>query len=163
MDSLLEKLMRQIDTLALNIVMLDSGDIPGLGEILKSIELIEDLTNESKEEMFSYILEAMKGYVEKLILEEKSDLAPLTAGISQLQEICRNLINFRTLYVPNHPSSHPLPTHPSMIPKFSAIWKCTHDTVLIPQKKHQYECEMASIAVYVPICCRNSKCDNCNL
>jgi two-component system chemotaxis sensor kinase CheA len=95
MDNLSEKLTQQVDALALNTVMLDSEDIPGLGEILKSLESIEDLAGGLEEPHLASILKAMKGYVEKLILGERSDLTPFTAGISQLQKICRNLMEGR--------------------------------------------------------------------
>ncbi|HUU41165.1 MAG TPA: chemotaxis protein CheA [Desulfatiglandales bacterium] len=93
MDKLIEKLNQQIDALALTTVMLDSEDIPGLGEILKSIESTEDMAGELKDELLISILKAMKGYVEELILGEKSDLEPFAAGVSRLQEMCRNLRN----------------------------------------------------------------------
>jgi hypothetical protein len=91
MNTALKKLIAQIDSLALNTVMLDPGDIPGLGNVLKSLESIEDLLKKVKEESLTSIIGAMKGYIEKVILGEKSDLAPFEAGISQLQEICRHL------------------------------------------------------------------------
>jgi len=93
MRNLLEKLIQQVDSLALNTVMLDPEDIPGLGEALKSLESMKVLIRDVKEESLISIIRAMKGYIEKLILREKSDLSPFESGISQLQEICRDLIN----------------------------------------------------------------------
>ncbi|MBW1856829.1 MAG: chemotaxis protein CheA [Deltaproteobacteria bacterium] len=89
----LKELTQLIDSLALNTVMLDPEDIPGLGEVLKSLEFMEALIRDIKEESLISIIGAMKGYVEKLILREKSDLSPFESGISQLQKICRDLIN----------------------------------------------------------------------
>jgi len=93
MKNSLEKLIQQIDSLALDTVMLDPEDVPGLGEALKSLESIEVLIRDVKEESLISIIGAMKGYIEKLILREKSDLSPFESGISQLQEIYRDLIN----------------------------------------------------------------------
>lgn len=93
MNNSLEKLIQQIDSLALDTIMLDPEDIPGLGEVLKSLESMEDLVEEVKKEPLITLIRAMKGYIEKVILREKSDLAPFETGISQLQEICRNIIN----------------------------------------------------------------------
>ena len=88
-----KKLIQHLDSLALDTVMLDPEDIPGLGEILKSLDSIEDLLREVKVKSLTSIIGAMKGYIEKVILGEKSDLSPFEAGISQLQEICRDVIN----------------------------------------------------------------------
>jgi len=93
MRNLLEKLIQQVDSLALDTVMLDPEDVPGLGEALKFLESMEVLIRNVKEESLISIIGAMKGYIEKLILREKSDLSPFESGISQLQEICRDLIN----------------------------------------------------------------------
>ena len=93
MNNSLQKLTQLIDSLALDTVMLDPEDIPGLGEALKSLESMEVLIRDVKEESLISIIGAMKGYIEKLILREKSDLSPFESGISQLQEICRDLIN----------------------------------------------------------------------
>ena len=89
----LKELTQLIDSLALDTVMLDPEDVTGLGEALKSLESIEIFTRDLKDKSLISIIRAMKGYIEKLILREKSDLSPFEAGISQLQEICRDLIN----------------------------------------------------------------------
>jgi len=96
MNNLLEKLVSQIDSLALDTVMLNPENIPGLGKVLKSLEPMEALIRDIKEQSLISIIGAMKGYIEKLILREKSDLSPFESGISQLQEICRYLINGKT-------------------------------------------------------------------
>ena len=93
MKKSIEKLNSQINTLALDTVMQDPEDIPGLGEVLKTMESIEDLVKKINEESLSSVISAMKGYIEKLILREQSDIAPFEAGITQLQEICRDLVN----------------------------------------------------------------------
>ncbi|MDY7035339.1 MAG: chemotaxis protein CheA [Thermodesulfobacteriota bacterium] len=89
----LKKLARQIDSLALETVMLDPGDVPGLGATLKSLGSLEDLSGDIKEKSVQSIIGAMKGYLEEVILGEKADLSPFESGIVQIQEICRNLIN----------------------------------------------------------------------
>jgi len=45
----LNNLIQQIDALALKAVMLDAGDIPGFGETLKAVELIEGLSRNFNE------------------------------------------------------------------------------------------------------------------
>jgi len=93
MEKALKKLNQQIEALALETVMLDTGDIPGLGDALKSLESIEGLAQDVKEEVLAQVVTAMKEYIEMVILGERSELAPFEDGISQLQEICRDLVS----------------------------------------------------------------------
>lgn len=65
MNNSLEKLIQQIDSLALDTIMLDPEDIPGLGEVLKSLESMEDLVEEVKKEPLITLIRAMKGYIER--------------------------------------------------------------------------------------------------
>ncbi len=91
MSKKLEEIAGRIDTLALEIVMIDSGDIKGLGKILNSMDTLEDLSAKIKEEALISLIKAMKEYLEKITLGQESDLSPFEKGISQLQEICREL------------------------------------------------------------------------
>jgi len=61
MDDVLEKLIKQIESLSLDIVMLDAQDIPGLGNALTHIESMEALSKELKEESITSLIKAMKG------------------------------------------------------------------------------------------------------
>lgn len=92
MDNTLKKLLEQIDSLALRSVMLEPGDIPGLGEALKNLEAMEQLSVEAQDHRLISVVGAMKEYLEKVILGEKLDLSPFEKGISQLQEITRNIL-----------------------------------------------------------------------
>ena len=93
MDNVLEKLNKQIESLALDIVMLDSQDIPGLGNALKYMESMEALSEELKDESIASLVKGMEGYIEKIILGEKTDLSPVEKGVTEIQEICRDIIN----------------------------------------------------------------------
>jgi len=75
--------------------MLDAQDIPGLGNALTYIESMEALSKELKEESITSLIKAMKGYVEKVILGEKTELSPVEKSLTKLQEICRDIINGR--------------------------------------------------------------------
>ena len=91
MKKRLAKLIQEIDDMALAIVMLDSEDVAGLGDLLRSLEPIEDLAGKLSQEPLKAVVHAMKGYTEELIMGEKTDIPPLEAGVSKLQEICRTL------------------------------------------------------------------------
>ncbi|MCD4715558.1 MAG: chemotaxis protein CheA [Desulfobacterales bacterium] len=93
MKELLENVTQLIDSLALETVMLDPGDIPGLGAALKSLESIDDLAKKLNEQPLISLTLGMRGYLEKVILCEASDLSPLEAGVSELQTLCRDLVS----------------------------------------------------------------------
>lgn len=93
MKELLENVTQLIDSLALETVMLDPGDIPGLGAALKSLESIDDLVKKLNEQPLISLTLGMRGYLEKVILCEASDLSPLEAGVSELQTLCRDLVS----------------------------------------------------------------------
>ena len=91
MKKSLKKITRLIDSLALDTVMLDPEDIPGLGKTLKSLESIKDLAGKLDQKFLIPVISGMKGYLEKVILAEVSDLSPFEAGVSELQKLCRDL------------------------------------------------------------------------
>ncbi len=88
----LKKINEQIERLSLDAVMLDPGDIPQLGETVKKLETIEQLTKNGKNGPLGSLTRAMKQYIEDVIMGEASDLEPFGNGVSRLQEVCRNLI-----------------------------------------------------------------------
>ncbi len=93
MEISLKKITEFIDSLALDTVMLDPGDIPGLGAALKSLESVADLAGEIGEKSLISVTVGMKGYLERVVLRETSDLSPFEAGVSELQKMCRDLCN----------------------------------------------------------------------
>lgn len=92
MKSNLEKVTGHLEALALETVILDSGDIPALGNVLKSTEKIESVVGKkSKDHVIRPVVAAMKDYVEQAIMGEVDDLTPFEKAVSRLQEICRRL------------------------------------------------------------------------
>jgi two-component system chemotaxis sensor kinase CheA len=91
MKESLKKITSLVDSLALDTVMLDPEDIPGLGKTLKSLESIKDLAGKFDQKFLIPVISGMKGYLEKVILDEVSDLSPFEAGVSELQKLCRDL------------------------------------------------------------------------
>ena len=83
-------LSEQVDALALKTVILDGKDIPGLGEVLRTLEKIEKGGAPAGED-FALLLKAMKGFVEEVIMGEEKDLTPFEAAVAALQDLCRDL------------------------------------------------------------------------
>jgi two-component system chemotaxis sensor kinase CheA len=95
MDTAMKKINELVESLAIDTVMLDPEDTRDLGEVLKALESIEHRAEKIQEGSLRSLIRAMKAYIEKVILGEKSDLSPFEAAITQLQEICREAVNQR--------------------------------------------------------------------
>lgn len=87
----LEKINEHLDAMALETVTLEEGDIPAMGQIMNAICSLEEVCDGNADPRFTKMLQAVKGYLEKLILGEESDLASLGEGISCLQSIHRSI------------------------------------------------------------------------
>lgn len=91
MPDKMEKINGHLETLALKVVTLEEGDIPGMGQILNTICSLETDCEGMDESVFLLVVQAVKGYLERLILSEAEDTTPLEEGISCLQSIYRSL------------------------------------------------------------------------
>lgn len=87
----MEKINGHLETLALRVVTLEEGDVPGMGQILNTICSLETDCEEMDGSVFLPVVQAVKGYLERLILGEAEDTTPLEEGISCLQSIYRSL------------------------------------------------------------------------
>lgn len=91
MKSSLKKIDQEIERLSLDAVMLDPGDIPGLGRTITRLETIGALSEKGgRTPVLFAVSEALKRYIESVVMGEQSDLTPFEKGVSKLQEICRN-------------------------------------------------------------------------
>ena len=76
-----------IETIALDLMTLDSEDIPTLGTILKRIIELKALSESSDHDCFLKLLLGLEGYIEKIILRETKDVRPFEMGIEALQKM----------------------------------------------------------------------------
>ena len=91
MPDKIEKINGHLETLALRVVTLEEGDIPGMGQILNTICSLETDCEGMDESVFLSVVQAVKGYLERLILGEAGGTTPLEEGIICLQSIYRSL------------------------------------------------------------------------
>jgi two-component system, chemotaxis family, sensor kinase CheA len=89
----LKKISEHIERLSLDAVILDPGNIPQLGQTVTLLESIESLSANAKTGPLDSLTQAMKTYIEDVIMGETTDMEPFEKGVTRLQEICRNLIN----------------------------------------------------------------------
>jgi two-component system chemotaxis sensor kinase CheA len=86
-----QKINQLLNELALNTVMLDPGDIPGLGNVLTSLEDIQKLISKLSSPDLAEIVQTLKEHIESVIMGDSADLTPLEKGISEMQDLCRKL------------------------------------------------------------------------
>jgi two-component system, chemotaxis family, sensor kinase CheA len=89
----IDRIKQNLEAAALEVVTLEVNDIPALGNILNSLSGMETDFPATDHPVFSELLQAAKGYIEKLILGETADLSPLEEGIDSLQTIYRHVTN----------------------------------------------------------------------
>ncbi|MFH0726402.1 MAG: chemotaxis protein CheA [Pseudomonadota bacterium] len=85
----MEKIKSDIEKLALRIVTLEAGDIPAMGAILNLLTALIEEVKPLDHPKFLSVAQGLKDYMESLILDQESDVAPLEEGITTLQEILR--------------------------------------------------------------------------
>jgi two-component system chemotaxis sensor kinase CheA len=93
MAELIEKMGKDLENMALEVVTLETGDIPAMGKIMNFLCVLEEDSREIEQPQFQGVSQALKGYLERLILAEADDLTPLEEGIDCLQAIYRSLAN----------------------------------------------------------------------
>jgi len=93
MTEWLERLEKGVEGIALEIVTLDKGDIPALGNIMNSLCRLEENGQESGQGTLQELIKALKCYLERLVLAEADDLNPLEEAIGMLQSMVRTFRN----------------------------------------------------------------------
>ncbi|MDD5206884.1 MAG: hypothetical protein PHS17_15780, partial [Desulfobacterales bacterium] len=93
MTEWLERLEKGVEGIALEIVTLDKGDIPALGNIMNSLCRLEENGQESGQSTLQELTKALKCYLERLVLAEADDLNPLEEAIGMLQSMVRTFRN----------------------------------------------------------------------
>jgi len=89
----IDKTTENLEAIALEVVTLDVRDIPALGNIMNCLCEIENDSPAFDQPAFSELVQAIKGYIEKLIISETSDVSPLEMGVDSLQTIYRQVSN----------------------------------------------------------------------
>lgn len=82
-----------IESLSLQICMLEEGDIPAMGEILNSLSALKDSAADHNSAAFSDVISGLHGYLSKMVLDEETDTKPLEDGATTLQTIWRDITN----------------------------------------------------------------------
>lgn len=96
MPERLEEIGEGLESMALEVVSLDPGDIPAMGRAMNVLETLEAASGELGDAGFLDLVRAVKRYLERLILAEETELDPLERGIGALQAYHRALANGET-------------------------------------------------------------------
>ncbi len=89
----MEKIDDKLQAISLDVVTLEDGDIPSMGIIINSLTELEDLFNKVKQPKCLDLIRALKGYVERMVMEEADGSGPLEEGVDRLQKMVRSLKN----------------------------------------------------------------------
>ncbi len=87
----MEQVKAEIEQLALRVVTLDPGDIPAMGEVLNILSSLKQHAESINNLALIELVNGLKEYTEKLILDQESDIAPVEDAITLMQEICRTV------------------------------------------------------------------------
>ncbi|MCK4485141.1 MAG: chemotaxis protein CheA [Desulfobacterales bacterium] len=94
MDDYLNTVKELLDKLALEVVMLEPEDVPGLGVVLNRLDEIIGVFKEAGKESFADFGKAVKSIAEKLLLGDLSEpevgIKQIGDGVSLFQEISRD-------------------------------------------------------------------------
>lgn len=90
------KTEQHLETIALEVVTLSAGDIPALGSITNHLCAIETAATPDDPPDYFHLIKAIKGYLERMILGETEDAAPLEEGVTVLQTVYRCIQNKET-------------------------------------------------------------------
>ena len=93
MPDLKEKINKDLEAIALGVVTFEAGDIPAMGDLMNCFCNLEENSGGLGELGFTSLTQALKGYLERLILAEIDDLGPLEEGIDSLQSLYRSIMN----------------------------------------------------------------------
>lgn len=93
MPSLIATFNKIIEKIALHVVTLEPGDIPALGKLLKDIKKLEERAHKLNHPIFTDLTYSLRTHLERLVLEDSSDLHILEEGIVQLQSVYHTIRN----------------------------------------------------------------------
>jgi len=93
MSELMEKIDNHLQAISLEVVTLEDQDIAAMGKILIDFEELEEAVKSVDNPVFSDLIKALMGYLERIIMFEAEDMTPLEEGIERLQKLFRSLKN----------------------------------------------------------------------
>lgn len=85
----LSKTEKHIESMALEAVTLEVGDVQALGRIMNTLETVEKDSPLGEQPEYKAFLSATKSYLERLVLAEEKDVSPLEEAIGILQKLFR--------------------------------------------------------------------------
>ena len=93
MSELMEKIDNHLQAISLEVVTLEDQDIAAMGKILTYFGELEEAFKSIDNPVFSDLIKALMGYLERIIMAEAEDMTPLEEGIERLQKLFRSLKN----------------------------------------------------------------------
>lgn len=82
-------MLQQLEEIALTTTMLECDDIPAMGNLMNLLTALKENAADATEAPFCHVIEGIIIYLEKLILSESEDVAPIEEGVTILQSMYR--------------------------------------------------------------------------
>ncbi|MBA4367186.1 MAG: chemotaxis protein CheA, partial [Desulfobacterium sp.] len=86
---------KMIESLSLQVCMLEAGDIPGMGKVYETISGLEKSMLDCPCAAFTDIIQGVKQYLDRLVLNDVTDSKPLEDCVVGLQAIWRDISSGR--------------------------------------------------------------------
>ncbi len=91
MDDLINRMSDRLDNIAMQAVMLDPEDIPAMGVLLNELSAFSKDVKGLQNLTATKTCQGLKDYLERVVLGEETEMGPLEAGVTLLQEMIRSL------------------------------------------------------------------------
>lgn len=89
MGNILDQINEHLEKVALRVVTLDAHDIPALGQLLNYLSDLEACVRQIDNPEFLQLIDGLKSYLEKIILNEAENLDLVEESITLLQDMNR--------------------------------------------------------------------------
>ncbi len=86
---------KMIESLSLQVCMLEAGNIPGMGKVYETISGLEKSVPDSPCIAFTDIVQGVKQYLDRVVVNDVTDNKPLEDGVAMLQAIWRDISSGR--------------------------------------------------------------------
>ncbi len=87
----MQEITPKLEQIALKVVALEAGDVPAMGELLNALDELSKKIDGFASPLPGMIVQGLHGYVERLILNEESDLELLGESVGALQDVWREV------------------------------------------------------------------------
>lgn len=91
MDTKNKHIDKIVENISLQTCILEVGNIPLMGELLNALTDLEENASVFDSLVFSNVTKGLQNYLDKIVLNEETDIKPIEEGVQALQAIWRDI------------------------------------------------------------------------